>query len=80
MPQQKDDLEAVRLVADALEGFEAKDQERIIRWAREKLGLAVVSAGSSFSTTVTASSSWVWHTTNDTERPQNLCCGEEAEE
>lgn len=46
MPQQKDDLEAVRLVADALEGFESKDQERIIRWAREKLGLAVVSAGS----------------------------------
>lgn len=47
MPQQKDDLEAVRLVADALEGFEAKDQERIIRWARERLGLAVVPAGSS---------------------------------
>lgn len=46
MPQQKDDLEAVRLVADALEGFDTKDQERIIRWAREKLGLAVVSAGS----------------------------------
>lgn len=44
MPQQKDDLEAVRLVADALEGFEAKDQERIIRWAREKLGLATVPA------------------------------------
>jgi hypothetical protein len=38
---QKDDLEAVRLVADALEGFEAKDQERIIRWAREKIGLPV---------------------------------------
>jgi hypothetical protein len=44
MPPQKDDLEAVRLVADALEGFEAKDQERIIRWAREKLGLATVPA------------------------------------
>src|SRR5947209_2192635 len=38
---QKDDLEAVRLVADALEGFEAKDQERIIRWARERIGLSV---------------------------------------
>ncbi len=47
MPPQKDDLEAVRLVADALEGFETKDQERIIRWAREKLGLAVAPAGSS---------------------------------
>lgn len=39
MSQQKDDLEAVRKVADALEGFDPKDQERIIRWAREKIGL-----------------------------------------
>ena len=37
-----DDLEAVRAVAVALEGFEAQEQERIIRWAREKLGLAHV--------------------------------------
>src|SRR5438132_11665449 len=36
---QSDDLDAVRKVVDALDGFEAKDQERIIRWAREKLGL-----------------------------------------
>lgn len=43
MSQQKDDLEAVRKVADALEGFDARDQERIIRWAREKLGLTVAS-------------------------------------
>lgn len=41
MPQQKDDLEAVRKVVDALEGFDPKDQERIIRWAREKIGLVV---------------------------------------
>jgi hypothetical protein len=41
MPPQKDDLEAVRKVADALEGFDPKDQERIIRWAREKIGLSV---------------------------------------
>jgi hypothetical protein len=41
MPSPKDDLEAVRLVADALEGFEANDQERIIRWVREKIGLSV---------------------------------------
>jgi hypothetical protein len=40
-PKDKDDLAAVRLITDALEGFEAKDQERIIRWAREKVGLAV---------------------------------------
>lgn len=41
MSQQKDDLEAVRKVADALEGFDPKDQERIIRWARERIGLSV---------------------------------------
>jgi hypothetical protein len=35
-----DDLDAVRTVADALKPFEPKDQERIIRWVREKLGLA----------------------------------------
>lgn len=36
---QKDDFDAVRTVIDALTGFEAEDQERILRWAREKLGL-----------------------------------------
>lgn len=41
MPEPKDDLAAVRLITDALTGFETKDQERIIRWAREKIGLAV---------------------------------------
>jgi hypothetical protein len=35
-----DDLEAVRAVAAALEGFDSSQQERIIRWAREKLGLS----------------------------------------
>src|SRR5581483_8069877 len=39
----KDDLGAVRLVVEALEGFPVEEQERIIRWAREKVGLAVVS-------------------------------------
>jgi hypothetical protein len=34
-----DDLEAVRTVVGALEGFETKAQERILRWAQEKLGL-----------------------------------------
>ena len=38
---QSDDLDAVRKVVDALDGFEAKDQERIIRWAREKLQTTV---------------------------------------
>jgi hypothetical protein len=35
-----DDLEAVRIVTTALGGFSPEEQERIIRWAREKLGLA----------------------------------------
>jgi hypothetical protein len=46
MTTQKDDFEAVRAVVAALEGFEPGDQERIIRWAREKLGLAVALASS----------------------------------
>lgn len=41
MSEKLDDLEAVRTLVNALQGFEASDQERIIRWAREKLGLSV---------------------------------------
>jgi hypothetical protein len=39
-----DDYEAVRAVVAALEPFEPKDQERILRWAREKVGLAPTTA------------------------------------
>jgi hypothetical protein len=39
MSQTLDDLDAVRTLVNALEKFEKNDQERIIRWAREKLGL-----------------------------------------
>jgi hypothetical protein len=42
-----DDLEAVRNVVATLEPFEEKDQERILRWAREKLGLTAEMPGSS---------------------------------
>jgi hypothetical protein len=42
MTKPNDDLEAVRIVAEALQGFDAGDQERIIRWAREKLGLTAL--------------------------------------
>src|SRR3989344_4119686 len=35
----KDDLEAVRKLVDALSDFDNTEQERIIRWACEKLGL-----------------------------------------
>lgn len=34
-----DDLNAVRSIREALEGFEPEDQERILRWARESVGL-----------------------------------------
>ncbi len=40
LPKPADDLEAVRTITAALADFSPKDQERIIRWAREKLGLA----------------------------------------
>lgn len=39
MPDPKDDLAAVRTIAEALEGFAPGEQERIIRWVREKIGL-----------------------------------------
>ncbi len=39
-----DDLEAVRTIVDALKDFQSNDQERILRWAREKLGLSSVTA------------------------------------
>jgi hypothetical protein len=35
-----DDLEAVRTIAAALSAFSPEEQERILRWAREKIGLA----------------------------------------
>jgi len=37
--EKPDDLEAVRKLVEVLSGFGAGDQERVIRWAREKLGL-----------------------------------------
>lgn len=39
MTTKGDDLEAVRVIAGALEGFDKTEQERILRWAREKVGL-----------------------------------------
>lgn len=39
MPE-KDDIEALRAITDVLKDFDAKDQERILRWTREKLGLS----------------------------------------
>ena len=42
--EKPDDLEAVRAVVASLGPFEPKDQERILRWVREKLGLAAPAA------------------------------------
>jgi len=47
MKKELDDLEAVRALVSTLEGFEKADQERVIRWAREKLGLPSVIPGTS---------------------------------
>ncbi len=44
MSSKPDDLEAVRLLADTLQPFASEDRERIIRWAREKLGMVSASA------------------------------------
>jgi hypothetical protein len=40
-----DDLDAVRKLVEVLSAFDAGDQERIIRWAREKLGLPAEGLG-----------------------------------
>lgn len=44
MAKPNDDLEAVRALIEALSGFDPAEQERIMRWAREKLGLSPASA------------------------------------
>jgi hypothetical protein len=44
MAVKTDDLEAVRVVAETLQPFTVDDRERIMRWAREKLGMAVAVA------------------------------------
>jgi hypothetical protein len=47
MTKPADDLEAVRTLVDALQPFDHQDQERIIRWAKEKLGLPTEGRSSS---------------------------------
>jgi hypothetical protein len=46
MTKQSDDLEAVRILVQALEPFENTERQRIIRWASEKLGMSVEFRGS----------------------------------
>lgn len=45
-PDAPDDLEALRSVVTALEPFDARDRERIVRWACEKLSIAVPAGAS----------------------------------
>lgn len=40
MSTKPDDLDAVRTIAKTLTSFEPNEQERILRWVREKLGLS----------------------------------------
>lgn len=42
---QGDDLDAVRTIVAALEGFDENEKERILRWAREKSGLVQAPPG-----------------------------------
>jgi hypothetical protein len=39
-----DDLEAVRTVVEAVQDFKPEEQQRILRWAMEKLGISVPTA------------------------------------
>ena len=45
MSTNTDDLEAVRMLAETLQPFSAEDRERILRWAREKVGMTAVPGG-----------------------------------
>jgi hypothetical protein len=46
MSSKPDDLEAVRIIVDTLLPFDATEQERVLRWSREKLGLSTDAQGS----------------------------------
>jgi hypothetical protein len=41
--KKRDNLEAARIVRDALSGFAQEEQKRILRWAAESLGIGAVS-------------------------------------
>jgi hypothetical protein len=45
-----DEFEATKQVVTTLEPFDAADRERILRWARDKLGMAPVHTGSVLAT------------------------------
>jgi hypothetical protein len=43
-PKKRDNLEAARTVRDALRGFTSEEQQLILRWAAESLGIAPVAS------------------------------------
>lgn len=43
-PKKKDNLEAARIIRDALQGFAPEEQKKILRWAAESLGINSVSS------------------------------------
>ena len=47
MTAKIDDLEAVRILAETLQPFAIDGRERIVRWAREKLGMTTGAATAS---------------------------------
>jgi hypothetical protein len=53
MSTKPDDLEAVRIIVHTLSVFDATEQERILRWSREKLGLPTAARGSAALNTLT---------------------------
>ena len=54
MSSKSDDLEAVRIIVDTVSAFDATEQERILRWSREKLGLPTDAPGSAAVNTQTS--------------------------
>lgn len=54
MSSKPDDLEAVRIIVNTLSAFDATEQERILRWSREKLGLPTDAQGSAAVNTQTS--------------------------
>jgi hypothetical protein len=72
MTKGADDLEAVRKVTLALQGFKEDDQERIIRWAREKLGLVARSEGPSRTDRAEVLTRTGVPVTSESEGPKNI--------
>jgi hypothetical protein len=46
-----DDLAAVRTIVDTLTDFESDEQQRILRWTIEKLGLTIAAPAATYSAT-----------------------------